>query len=52
MERRAGGNLSSTPSYVEGWTIDTWKNDDLTVKVSFLLGNSACNLYSNRKANQ
>jgi len=41
MERRAGGNLSSTPSYVEGWTIDTWKNEDLTVKVSFLLGNSA-----------
>ena len=28
MERRAGGNLSSTPSYVEGWTIDTWKNED------------------------
>ena len=41
MERRAGGNLSSTPSYVDGWSIDTWKNDDLTVKVSFLLGNSA-----------
>jgi len=41
MERRAGGNLSSTPAYIEGWTIDTWKNEDLTVKVSFLLGNSA-----------
>ena len=41
IERRAGGNLSSTPSYVDGWSIDTWKNDDLTVKVSFLLGNSA-----------
>ena len=41
MERRAGGNLASTPGYVEGWTIDTWKNEDLTVKVSFLLGNSA-----------
>ncbi len=41
IERRAGGNLSSTPTYVEGWDIDTWKNDDLTVKVSFLLGNSA-----------
>jgi hypothetical protein len=41
MERRAGGNLASTPEYVEGWTIDTWKNEDLTVKVSFLLGNSA-----------
>ena len=41
IERRAGGNLSSTPTYVEGWTIDTWKNEDLTVKVSFELGNSA-----------
>ncbi|MDB4299244.1 T9SS type A sorting domain-containing protein [Flavobacteriaceae bacterium] len=41
IERRAGGNLQSTPGYVEGWTIDTWKNQDLTVKVSFLLGNSA-----------
>ena len=41
IERRAGGNLSSTPAYIEGWTIDTWKNEDLTVKVSFLLGNSA-----------
>ena len=41
IERRAGGNLQSTPSYVEGWTIDTWKNQDLTIKVSFLLGNSA-----------
>ena len=28
-------------AYIEGWTIDTWKNEDLTVKVSFLLGNSA-----------
>jgi len=41
MEKRAGGNLASTPGYVEGWDIDTWKNEDLTVKVSFLLGNSA-----------
>ncbi|MDG1320958.1 MAG: hypothetical protein P8P28_02895, partial [Polaribacter sp.] len=41
IERRAGGNLQSTPGYVEGWTIDTWKNEDLTVKVSFELGNSA-----------
>ena len=41
MERRAGGNLQSTPSYSQGPTIDTWKNEDLTVKVSFLLGNSA-----------
>ena len=41
IERRAGGNLSSTPDFIEGWTIDTWKNEDLTVKVSFLLGNSA-----------
>jgi hypothetical protein len=41
MERRAGGNLQSTPSYSQGPTIDTWKNQDLTVKVSFLLGNSA-----------
>ena len=43
MERRAGGNLASTPNYVEGWAIDTWKNEDLTVKVSFLLGDSASN---------
>ena len=41
MERRAGGNLQSTPSYSQGPSIDTWKNEDLTVKVSFLLGNSA-----------
>ncbi|MDG1037696.1 MAG: T9SS type A sorting domain-containing protein [Polaribacter sp.] len=41
MERRAGGNLQSTPSYSQGPTIDTWKNEDLTAKVSFLLGNSA-----------
>jgi hypothetical protein len=41
IEKRGGGNLSSTPSYLEGWTIDTWKDEDLTFKVSFKLGNSA-----------
>ena len=43
MEKRAGGNLSSTPSYVDGWTIDSWTNENLTVKVSFELGDSASN---------
>jgi hypothetical protein len=41
IEKRGGGNLTSTPSYSQGPTIPTWNNEDLTVKVSFLLGNSA-----------
>ena len=38
---RNGTSLVSTPSFAFGKAIDTWKNQDLTVKVSFELGTSA-----------
>ena len=40
---RNGTSLISTPVFTNGKTIDTWKNQDLTVKVSFELGTSAAN---------
>ena len=41
ITNRNGTELTSTPSYSQGKIIPTFKNEDLTVKVSFLLGNSA-----------
>ena len=38
ITNRNGTELTSTPSYSQGKIIPTFKNEDLTVKVSFLIG--------------